>query len=248
MLKGRDILIYLAIKYNGDWNKIYEAIRNKELVNEPEVHDTIANIPQDLKTCAIIDETYPDSMKHMYKPPFVFFYKGDINTVSRRLVAVAGNNKFKNELQDNFLEKLHTITASLTFDGYGQTATPDVAVYDRSIKNAIPGKRDVIISEFYDDNNLPSDAQFWATRLLSGISKVILLTDAIIEKNSVIPILIGYSLYLNKTVLVIKNGKNISKQMNDLEKVSDPSVVKPMVYQEDSFSERDIDKLPTELH
>ena len=56
MLKGRDILVWLTIKYEGDWNSIYQAIKNKELVDEVQVTEAINKIND--KYVTIIDKTW----------------------------------------------------------------------------------------------------------------------------------------------------------------------------------------------
>lgn len=70
-LTGRQIITFLAVKYHNDWMKIYTAIKNKELVDSSLVHETIAGLTGDYVT--IIDSNYPDSLKKIFKPPFVVF-------------------------------------------------------------------------------------------------------------------------------------------------------------------------------
>lgn len=245
MLKGRDIIVYLAIKYNGDWNTIYEAIRNKELVNEQEVHEAIASIPKDLKVLTIIDQEYPDKLKQMYKPPFVLFYKGALRQLDGQLVGVAGSNKHKNEIQNNFFDKFNYRFASTTFDEIGQEIVPTVAVYDRSIKNVQPGKRDLIITEYFNDDNAQIN-QTWAARLLVGISKVMLFTD--ILKKTTSPLMIAFALYLNKDVFLIDNGNNYIKGIDGFEKIKTPEELRTNLFEDEDLSQRDPNKLPTELH
>jgi DNA processing protein len=76
MIKGRDIIIFLAVKYKGDWNAIYQAIKQKELVDEPDVQQALQSIKCHVVT--IIDDDYPEALKKIYKPPFVLFYYGDL--------------------------------------------------------------------------------------------------------------------------------------------------------------------------
>ena len=70
-LTGRMIITYLAIKYHNNWMNIYNAIKNKELVTESVVLETLDTIKGSYVT--IIDSNYPDSLKSVYKPPFVVF-------------------------------------------------------------------------------------------------------------------------------------------------------------------------------
>lgn len=87
------ILIYFSIKYKGDWNKIYDALENKEKVSLKEIKELESIIKENnwnVKT--IIDVDYPKKLKTAYKPPFVIWWKGDINLLEGQLVAITGDN------------------------------------------------------------------------------------------------------------------------------------------------------------
>jgi hypothetical protein len=71
MLKGREIIAYLAIKYHNKWEDIYEAIKEKERVEEDEVKKSIDGLKGGFIT--IVDQDYPDEFKSIVKPPFVIF-------------------------------------------------------------------------------------------------------------------------------------------------------------------------------
>lgn len=73
----RDILIYFSLKYNGDFNKIYEALNVKEKTNQ----DLATELFRDYgntKAITIVDENYPEILKGMNSPPFVLFYEGNL--------------------------------------------------------------------------------------------------------------------------------------------------------------------------
>ena len=83
----RNILIYFAIKYHGDYQKILNAIKTKEKVQNEDLQK-IKNI----KALTIIDENYPLSLKNCYMPPFVIFYQGDISLINEEnLLSVVGS-------------------------------------------------------------------------------------------------------------------------------------------------------------
>jgi hypothetical protein len=71
MIKGRDILVYLAIKYRNVWDDVYKAIKEKELVDEEEIKSALEGLKG--STIVIIDEEYPEEFKKILKPPFVIF-------------------------------------------------------------------------------------------------------------------------------------------------------------------------------
>lgn len=72
-----EILLYLSYKYKGNWELIYKALETKEIINE----DLAKKIHQKFKNnyLTILDENYPMSLKKIYKPPFVIFYKGNVD-------------------------------------------------------------------------------------------------------------------------------------------------------------------------
>jgi hypothetical protein len=84
MLTMSEILVYFAIKYSNDWNKIYKAINQKERVEQETAREVIDNYlaKKMYKYITIIDDVYPSKLKGVYKPPFVIFYKGDGLTTS----------------------------------------------------------------------------------------------------------------------------------------------------------------------
>jgi hypothetical protein len=71
MMKGREIIVYLAIKYHNEWNAIYKAIQEKELVKEEDLRAALSTLKGE--TVTIIDEEYPEEFKKIIKPPFVIF-------------------------------------------------------------------------------------------------------------------------------------------------------------------------------
>lgn len=71
LIKARNLVAYLAVKYNQNWNDIYNAIINKEPVDNETVEKTLATLKGEYIT--IIDDEYPSELKGSYRPPFVIF-------------------------------------------------------------------------------------------------------------------------------------------------------------------------------
>lgn len=76
----RKILLYFALKYQGDVEKIYQAIKQKELVDQKEVLMIEEKIHSQYVT--ILDEDYPNKLKNIPNPPFVLFYYGDLSMLN----------------------------------------------------------------------------------------------------------------------------------------------------------------------
>lgn len=73
-MKASELLLALALKHQGDWEKIYKDIQDKKTENLEEYIKGF-NTPY----ITILDTEYPDCLKQVYQPPFVLFYHGDIN-------------------------------------------------------------------------------------------------------------------------------------------------------------------------
>lgn len=95
-MNSKEIITYLAVKYNGDWDQIYEYILShrsedgtiiREDLDEKEAKEMIRNIHS--KVITILDDDYPDSLKTCTKPPFAIFYHGDIKLLDCKMKAVS---------------------------------------------------------------------------------------------------------------------------------------------------------------
>ena len=71
-------LVALAIKYNGDWRKIYNDVSNCIDVEE-EYLLKAENLK--CKVVTMVDEEYPPQLKQAWKPPFVLFNYGDLSII-----------------------------------------------------------------------------------------------------------------------------------------------------------------------
>ena len=67
-----EILVYFALKYNGDFDLILKALEEKEYVEEEDKKRMLSKVKS--KYTTIISEDYPDQLKEITCPPFVLFY------------------------------------------------------------------------------------------------------------------------------------------------------------------------------
>lgn len=88
----RKILLYFALKYNGDYSSILKAIKEKEHVDEKELIGIENKIKS--KYLTILDEDYPSELKNIGTPPIVLFYYGNIKLLKgNNKVAIIGTRK-----------------------------------------------------------------------------------------------------------------------------------------------------------
>ena len=72
-LRAKKLFAAVAVKNNGDWNKEYLCIKNKEMPTDEEI-EKFSHLADQVVT--ILDKNYPESWKKSYRPPLVLFYKG----------------------------------------------------------------------------------------------------------------------------------------------------------------------------
>jgi len=88
------VLVYLALIHKGNWDKIYSDISNKIPVDKKDMEEKLKN--SECNYISILNPKYPFSLKQIYKPPFVLFYKGDINLLSdssSKKIAIVGSRE-----------------------------------------------------------------------------------------------------------------------------------------------------------
>ena len=78
----RKYLANLSYKYLGQWSKIANALKN---------HESVTDYPIEENYLAICDENYPEEFLKLRYPPWVIFYKGNIELLKLRKVAIVGS-------------------------------------------------------------------------------------------------------------------------------------------------------------
>lgn len=90
---SRKFLIYLAVKYHGDYEKILMAIELKEDPPLEEVEKVNKSLK--CKTLTLLDYDYPLKLKQITYPPIVLFYYGDISLLdNEQALAVVGSRDY----------------------------------------------------------------------------------------------------------------------------------------------------------
>ncbi len=107
-----NILLFFAIKYNGDWNKIAKAISANESVRNQDLEKCL-NQYKNLGYVTILDINYPQSLLKLTKPPFVLFYKGNIKLLNYNpKIAVIGSRKNSQNGKDKTIDLIKIAVAN----------------------------------------------------------------------------------------------------------------------------------------
>lgn len=81
----REILLYFSVKYYGNWDKIYNALKAKENIDYS-LYKQIINRYKRKKYVTIIDENYPKNLKNIAFPPFVLYYQGNFDLLMKEKI------------------------------------------------------------------------------------------------------------------------------------------------------------------
>lgn len=237
-MEARNILAYLSIKYNGNWDNIYDAIKRKEDIVEDEVNKAIDSVHA--KFITIIDEDYPKILNSVFKPPLVLFYYGDLSLISDiyHCISVVGSRKssmygelmtrqFVKELSSNKIivsglaKGIDSIAHQSSIDNGGKT----VAILGSGIDYCYPKENKslydkikeehLLISE-YPGETPPDKAQFpFRNRLIAGLSEITLVTEANDYKSGTL-VTVRYALMFGRDVMCIPYHANEKSMCNRL--------------------------------
>lgn len=237
-MNGRDILIYLSIKHNGDWSKIYNDIVNRENNFTEDMVITCLNSLQS-KAVTILDEDYPQILKQIFHPPFVLFYYGDLSLVRdiNKCISVVGsraNSSYGEQVTNNIVGELATdfnIVSGLAkgIDSLSHWAAINnkgktIAVLGSGIDNCYPSsnqklydiiKRDHLLISEYPNNALPNSVNFpIRNRIIAGLSSILLIPEA--KNKSGTSITAAYALSGGRTICCVPNTINNDSLCNRL--------------------------------
>lgn len=107
-MEMRDILAVLAMKYNGELLPILRALERNEQVNSSMFQEFKSNLKYNYVT--LIDDHYPELLKHVENPPIVLFYKGNLELIDLDHHIIARSS-------DEGVRMLHVIDPEFTSKG-----------------------------------------------------------------------------------------------------------------------------------
>ena len=223
-----EILLYFSLKYQGDFDKIYQALERKEKVDNLLKEKLLKSLKSQYTT--IISEDYPSSLKEISCPPFVLFYYGDLTLTATKCIGVIGMR----HPSDYGIEVTKVMVASLTKENYtivsGLALGIDVIAHKSAMNNlgktiAVLGSgidycyplknksvyqamknNQLVISE-YPGNLVPKKINFpRRNRIISGLSESILVTEA--NQQSGTMITVGHGLEQGKDIYCVPSRIN----------------------------------------
>ena len=233
----RKIILYLALKYEGDFNKILKAIEEHEPVSKEELKNVEKRINS--KYVTIIDVEYPTCLKHIANPPFVLFYYGNINLLNgNNKVAVIGKRKFSSygeQMCKKIVNELKAYNATIVS---GLALGIDAIAHQISLNNKMntvavlgsgidycypPSNIDIynqikekglIISE-YPNKQIPEPKNFLVrNRIIAAVSEYIVVIESNFKSGTMNTV--SYGLEYNKEICCVPFLANQESGCNHL--------------------------------
>lgn len=237
MHSPREILIGIAYKYHGDWDKIYQSLYKKEDIKIEEINDALNSIK--CHTLTILDEEYPETLRNIYRPPFVLYYYGDISLIKdyTKCLAVVGSRDYspygetstRNIVKDL---KEDIIVVSGLAKGIDAIAHEEaikshhktIAVLGTGIDYCYPlenihlyeeiKKNHLLLSEYYGDFSGKPENFPIRNRIIVGLSKAVLVTEAKEKSGTLTSVSIAST--NNRDLLVIPYPIDVKNECNHL--------------------------------
>jgi len=184
-------LLYYALKYYGNYDRIMYAIYTNEYWEKVETN---------LLYITILDDEYPVSLRMLKKPPYVLFYKGDISLLKEKKCSIVGSRKpcaYAIEFTINATKMLSdkfVVVSGLAkgIDGIAHQSAIDrgktIAVLGSGINYCYPKENEelyetislehLVISEY--PNALPPKKYYFPfrNRLIAALGDFLLVTQA----------------------------------------------------------------------
>ena len=91
----RENILYFSLKYLGNWDRIFDALNNKEKIDVLEKKKLLTE--NKAKYITIFDKNYPEILKGIEKPPFVIYYYGNLDLINRKVKSMYFNSVVNND-------------------------------------------------------------------------------------------------------------------------------------------------------
>lgn len=233
----RKRLLYFALKYQGNFQKIYEAIKKKEDVDSIALQKIEQMIHSRYLT--ILDDQYPLKLKCIPQPPFVLFYYGNIALLEHLpCVAVIGTRnptEYGKRMAIRIVTGLKRHQSVLIsgmargIDGIAQQCAlqekiPTIAVLGSGIDYCYPScnqklyqniRRDGLVISEYPNALPPSPDHFLIrNRMIAALSEYIVVVEA--RKKSGTMNTVMHGLEYGKEIFCVPQLATVDSGCNDL--------------------------------
>ena len=219
-MKANEILVALALKNNGNWEKMFDDVKNKRMNFDENVKNTD-------KYITMLDDEYPNYLKTIMKPPFVLFYQGDISLLRNDNVAYLVKKELsveqKSEIEYFVNNETNTIvvygqtpSAMFTIDEAKKAGLKTICVLGEGLDQVDPfiaNTADLIITEFPRNVESVETNEMFAQRLVAAFSNEVKVVE--IERKSPNLLVVDWALNQGKDIKVMPVNINRRKLCNN---------------------------------
>ena len=200
MKELRKAIVWYALKYHGDWQKIAQAIKDKEKYEKASIQEHYVTIA---------DEAYPPVFRKLRYPPWILFYRGNLNFANQQCVGIVGSRKCSQQALDNTQMIVNRIKIKYTIVS-GLAKGIDAKAHESSLDAKTIGilgcgidciypkenaqlfecmeKNHLILSE-YPPHTPPWKANFpWRNRLIAALSHALIVVEAEYRSGTMITV------------------------------------------------------------
>lgn len=218
-----ELVLYFSMKYDGDFQKIYNALMHQEKVDETLKCELKKKLNCQYTT--LFSHDYPEVLKQINCPPFVLYYYGQLSLINQKTMGVVGMrdvSPYGKSATQFFVEQLvkqdyvivsgmargvDTIAHQTAIDHHGHT----IAVLGTGIEYCYPRENKVLYEELKENHLILSEYPFhtapqrklfpFRNRIISGLSQGVLISEA--RQKSGTMITVGYALEQGKDVYCV---------------------------------------------
>lgn len=232
-----DLVLYFVLKYDGKFDEIYNALMRHEEVDEKLKNKLFKNL--DTSYVTIFDNDYPERLKAINCPPFVLFYKGNLDLVNNEITVLTGSYspddygiQVTEKISAELTEKNHTIINGMAtgVEKYALHAAMNgggkcIAILGCGINHCYPKENEELYEEMstnhlilseYPDYVLPSKRNLlFRNRIVAGLSNRAIVTETNMESS--VMTTLGYELEQGKDIFAVPTSiLNENKGTNTL--------------------------------
>ena len=189
-------------KYDGDWSKIAEAIRREEPPGNVTIKDHYLTI---------YDEAYPDCLRRLRYPPWVLFYRGNLDLLRTNAATIVGSRRMtwygnaSTELSASILCEHFTLVSGLakgvdsivhrTAIGKGKAT---IGVIGCGLNVRYPRENEylykrmeqeqLVLSEYPSNTGVKRHHFPWRNRILAALGDCVIVTQASLKSGTMITV------------------------------------------------------------
>lgn len=186
----RNRIVAYAYMYQGDWNKIGQALRD---------HEPYKKIECPYPFVTRFDKAYPVVFQHLRYPPWILFYQGNLSLCDTACVGIVGSRDCSKEALENtkvithILKQKYTIVSGLAkgIDGQSHLCSLDkhtIGIIGCGIDVVYPKCNQYLYEEMrrfhlilseYPPGVAPYPHHFpWRNRLIAALSSSLIVVEA----------------------------------------------------------------------